>query len=930
MNLTAPLIHQNPHVLDYLMSRYFTGFTLKADETKVLLTSADGTILTILARAKFIKDVDDEQVCIDIAPLVAKRAQIKKAVRDLRLMFDAEAIDLAEAVNTIHAFSDPAVKERLAEGFTMYADLPVLFPRGTEIICNTLAGALGGTVDSCVEMTSMYGNYQAITLLNMIPTNKGAVLGKVVHKIPYFDTKVAIDKLGIRHITPEEKQQLTERGRIFNQFSQQPTPANYTGTLTIPSWFRDRILGADGRVMVDSANFAQIDADTYHEMMQQFQIDDDGAVALRSREKVAVAEDDLWRCYNRVQGFSMRLKRWGWLDVDGLTPVVWREDAFNQLVLAEQQKRSVLHLVRHYGNSFSDFIEGKSGGLIFLLHGPTGTGKAQPLDCMVQTPSGPVRMGDITIGDFVLTPDGSSAKVLGVYPQGVRPCYELTFADGRQTRADANHLWLAKTEDGQVRHELGIEQRWDIVTTARLKDRVHRLRKSRIPLTEPVMRPHTDLPIDPWFLGILLGDGFFKYKQVSISTADEYIVRRVTELLPETLRLKYKGNYDYSIYMDEQTLLESRTGVACREGVIFHGLRRALTDLGLYGYGSPERFIPQVYMTASIEQRMELIRGLIDSDGYVSKEGSLNFASSSERLANDFRQLIWGVGGIAKIGVKETGYYNERRNVFVDCKDCHSVSLRVKHPSLFVSLPRKLERAKETNQYSETLGLRVEKIERIEDQLTQCILVDHPDHLYLTDDYLVTHNTLSAEAVAETLKRPLYSVSVGELGTTPEGVEDKLRSILDLAYQWNAVLLLDEADIFMEARDTVNIERNAMVSIFLRQLEYYSGVMFLTTNRVSTFDPAFFSRISLAISYPKLDGQNRESVWRNVLHSAGVNISELDPYTLAKYEVNGRNIKTSVRIAQTMAAGDNRSVTQEDLIEVLGMTETFNRLVRRD
>jgi AAA+ superfamily predicted ATPase len=253
------------------------------------------------------------------------------------------------------------------------------------------------------------------------------------------------------------------------------------------------------------------------------------------------------------------------------------------------------------------------------------------------------------------------------------------------------------------------------------------------------------------------------------------------------------------------------------------------------------------------------------------------------------------------------------------------VNFRVRNPANFFSLPRKKERTEETNQYSEYFGLRVEKIERIEDQPTQCILIDHPDHLYLTDDYIVTHNTLASEAVAEALHRPLYTVSVGELGTTPENMEERLRSILDLAYQWNAVLLLDEADIFMEARDTTNVERNAMVSIFLRQLEYYSGVMFLTTNRVANFDPAFFSRISLGICFPKLDGLNRENVWHNVMVGAGLEVDRFDLKRLSIYEVNGRNIKTAVRIAQTMAAGDKRAVTQDDLVEVLAQTETFNR-----
>lgn len=185
--------------------------------------------------------------------------------------------------------------------------------------------------------------------------------------------------------------------------------------------------------------------------------------------------------------------------------------------------------------------------------------------------------------------------------------------------------------------------------------------------------------------------------------------------------------------------------------------------------------------------------------------------------------------------------------------------------------------------------------------------------------------TLTAEAVAEALHRPLYSVSMGELGTTPDEMEERLRQILDLSHKWNAVLLLDEADIFMEARDTNNVERNAMVSIFLRLLEYHAGVMFLTTNRVRSFDPAFFSRISLAIRYAPLQADSRKTIWINILTAANIDMTNLDIDQLASYDVNGRNIKSVVRLAQTMAFGENVNVTQDHLLKVLVTTARFNQ-----
>lgn len=181
--------------------------------------------------------------------------------------------------------------------------------------------------------------------------------------------------------------------------------------------------------------------------------------------------------------------------------------------------------------------------------------------------------------------------------------------------------------------------------------------------------------------------------------------------------------------------------------------------------------------------------------------------------------------------------------------------------------------------------------------------------------------TLTAEAVAEVLKRPLYAVSVGELGTNPESLEDKLREILDVAIVWNAVLLLDEADIFLEARDEHNIVRNAMVGVFLRLLEYHQGVLFLTTNRVKNLDQAFYSRVSMGLNFPKGTAEKRASIWKNLLTSA--QITGIDAAALSVFEINGRQIKNTIRLAQTLARAKGHSVTAADLERVIKITKRF-------
>jgi hypothetical protein len=180
--------------------------------------------------------------------------------------------------------------------------------------------------------------------------------------------------------------------------------------------------------------------------------------------------------------------------------------------------------------------------------------------------------------------------------------------------------------------------------------------------------------------------------------------------------------------------------------------------------------------------------------------------------------------------------------------------------------------------------------------------------------------TLTAEAVSELLHRPLYSVSVGELGVDIESLEKNLRRILDVAQIWDAVILIDEADIFLEKRGN-DIVRNSLCAVFLRLLEYHQGVMFLTTNRVKEFDPAFYSRISIALRYGNLQAEAREQVWTNLLAAAG--IDGLDPAELAEVEINGRQIKTIIRLAQGLARQQGVPVGIQHVNQTLDIGRQF-------
>jgi len=184
--------------------------------------------------------------------------------------------------------------------------------------------------------------------------------------------------------------------------------------------------------------------------------------------------------------------------------------------------------------------------------------------------------------------------------------------------------------------------------------------------------------------------------------------------------------------------------------------------------------------------------------------------------------------------------------------------------------------------------------------------------------------TLTAEATAEHLHRPLYTLTSGELGTTPSQLEDSLSKVLQLALDFNAVLLIDECDIFLNARDGSDVTRNAMVGIFLRLLEYHKGILFLTTNRIDVFDAAVYSRISVALEYTSLSKKDREAVWCSLLEASGTKLDGIDVQALAELPANGRQIKNAVRLAKALGKGKASGVCTAGLIKAIEVAQDFS------
>lgn len=198
-----------------------------------------------------------------------------------------------------------------------------------------------------------------------------------------------------------------------------------------------------------------------------------------------------------------------------------------------------------------------------------------------------------------------------------------------------------------------------------------------------------------------------------------------------------------------------------------------------------------------------------------------------------------------------------------------------------------------------------------------------------------TGKTLTAESIAEFIQRPLFRITCGDIGTDAGSVEKYLESVLYIGSTWDCVVLMDEADVFLEERRKMDFQRNALASVFLRILEYYDGILILTTNRVGTFDEAFKSRVQLALHYPPLNREGRWEVWRNFLHSlseAGENMNREDISKkldmLARHKLNGRQIRNTIKTARQLARYKKETLRFAHVSQAVAVVNEFEKYVR--
>lgn len=391
-----------------------------------------------------------------------------------------------------------------------------------------------------------------------------------------------------------------------------------------------------------------------------------------------------------------------------------RKNKPGSLVLNESSIIDVYPSTENQRIAFQSWNEGDD----LVLAGSAGTGKAQPLHSKILTPSGWKAMSDIKIGDFVVTPGGDPAPVIGVFPQGNKPNFRVTFADGAQTECCGEHLWT-----GWVISRKGKKATYETLSL----NQVATLRRNggsfSIPLITPTIGSAVNLAMDPYLLGVLLGDGSLGGSSVMFSSADPELVDAVESIVtrdyPE-LSVKYRSNYDYAITRK-------------RRGGGQHSLQQALRALAV-NVKSYLKHIPPSFLEGSLEQRLSLLQGLMDTDGTVcGRRGTVSFTTVSNSLARDVQYLIRSVGGKSSITTIAT---DSTHGVRYDV----SCSLRDKRTLFRLDRKRRLVKPTQEKQFRR----KMVSIEPLPPMEMRCIMIDHPDHLYITDDFIVTHNTFLA------------------------------------------------------------------------------------------------------------------------------------------------------------------------------------------
>ena len=407
-------------------------------------------------------------------------------------------------------------------------------------------------------------------------------------------------------------------------------------------------------------------------------------------------------------------------------------------------------------NHQKEAIEKLAGSKRFILADDMGLGKAEFVENKVFTPYGRKRIGDLEIGDEVIGSDGKKCYIKGVYPQGVKDLYRVTFNDNVSVLVCKEHLFSVKSRgfgdnSKNKRNKesivLSVEQLLnnklflEINGSKNNSNRNYKFKtyykekggsnKWQIPIVKPIEFISNELPLNPYLLGLILGDGGITQGSVSFTTEDVEIVETIKSILPENSQIVKNGSSKYGYK------LTKKTGHT-------NPIIQTLKDLKLMGCGSHNKFIPNIYKYSSINDRLEILKGLMDTDGTCSISKKENFEGTefstvSEKLCDDVIEIVHSLGGIARKRSRTTFYtYKGEKKVG---KKSYRVNIKLPIGMNPFKLKRKYGLYNTPKKYK--VGRYIKDIQLEGSGEAICISVDSPDKLYITEHAIVTHNTTS-------------------------------------------------------------------------------------------------------------------------------------------------------------------------------------------
>ena len=374
-----------------------------------------------------------------------------------------------------------------------------------------------------------------------------------------------------------------------------------------------------------------------------------------------------------------------------------------------------------------EMTTGLQDGDLIIVAGRPSMGKSNPIDARIKTRAGWTEMGTLQVGDALASIDGGHSIVTGVYPQGVRQVYRVTFSDGRSAEACAEHLWRVYYPDWKAPRILSTQKLMEMLARKRYQ---HQLWIDRV---NGEFGREDPLPQDPWVVGASLCDGF--HRGSSVCTPEAQWIGQMSQSLEGGVLLRDKPR--------TSTPFESPG------------------PSGLHA----EQSIPRLYLEASRISRLALLQGLLDTAGSVEKDGGIRFCTTSYRLAKDVAELVRSLGGGCCLAGKRASYSargekKEGRLAYV---------MNIHHPEPRSLFRRSAQRHRLPERFEREWQPVITSIVPSRVVMTQCISVSHPSRLYVMDDYVVTHNTAFALNVAESisldLKLPVLIFSM-EMGGT--------------------------------------------------------------------------------------------------------------------------------------------------------------------